>query len=159
MSGAAPGAPPVPGMAWIPGGELAMGSNAHYPEEAPVHRVRVDGFWIDPCPVTNRQYALFVEQTRYATVAERPLDPADFPGAPPENLVPGSLVFTPTPGPVDLRHLSGFVGLSGACVVFGRRPAPTREANHRRKRGQRQALTHLQDSHHGPPLRKTRIDK
>jgi formylglycine-generating enzyme required for sulfatase activity len=93
-------------MAWIPRGTFAMGSNEHYPEEAPVHRVAVDGFWIDRFQVTNGQFAEFVEATGYVTVAERPLDPKDFPGAPPENLVPGSLVFTRTRGPVDLRHLS-----------------------------------------------------
>jgi formylglycine-generating enzyme required for sulfatase activity len=90
----------------LSGGEFRMGSDDHYPEERPVHRVRVSGFGIDRHPVTNRQFAAFVEATRYVTVAERPLDPADFPGAPPENLVPGSMVFSPTPGPVDLRHLS-----------------------------------------------------
>jgi formylglycine-generating enzyme required for sulfatase activity len=90
----------------VPGGEFAMGSNAHYPEEAPVHCVRVDEFWIDRFQVTNRSFAVFVDETGHVTVAERPLDPAAFPGAPPENLVPGSLVFTTTPGPVDLRHLS-----------------------------------------------------
>jgi len=73
-----------------------------YPEEAPVHRVRVDGFWIDRHPVTNAQYAIFVSETGYETVAERPLDPADYPGAPEEVLVPGSLVFHGTPGPVPL---------------------------------------------------------
>ena len=83
-----------------------MGSDDHYPEEAPARAVRVGPFAIDAHPVTNRQYARFVEATGYVTVAERPLDPADYPGAPAENLVPGSLVFTPTPGPVDLRHLS-----------------------------------------------------
>jgi formylglycine-generating enzyme required for sulfatase activity len=83
-----------------------MGSDRHYAEEAPAHRVRVDGFWIDRFPVTNAQFADFVAATGYVTVAERPLDPADFPGAPAENLASGSLVFTPTPGPVDLRHLS-----------------------------------------------------
>jgi formylglycine-generating enzyme required for sulfatase activity len=83
-----------------------MGSDVHYPEEAPAHPVRVSGFSIDVVAVTNARYAEFVSTTGYVTVAERPLDPADFPGAPPENLVPGSLVFTPTPGPVDLRHLS-----------------------------------------------------
>lgn len=93
-------------MARVPGGEFAMGSNAHYPEEAPVHRVQVDEFWIDRVQVTNRSFAVFVGETGHVTVAERPLDPAAFPGAPPENLVPGSLVFTTTPGPVDLRHLS-----------------------------------------------------
>jgi formylglycine-generating enzyme required for sulfatase activity len=83
-----------------------MGSDRHYPEEAPAHRVSVDGFRMDATAVTNAEFAAFVEATGYTTVAERPLDPTDFPGAPPENLVPGSLVFTPTAGPVDLRHLS-----------------------------------------------------
>jgi formylglycine-generating enzyme len=94
------------GMAWIAAGTFRMGSNAHYPEERPVRTVSVDGFWIDRFEVTNRQFAEFVEDTGYVTVGERPLDPAEFPGAPPENLVPGSLVFTKTPGPVDLRHLN-----------------------------------------------------
>jgi formylglycine-generating enzyme required for sulfatase activity len=93
-------------MAWIAGATYRMGSDQHYPEEGPVHSVSVGGFWIDQIPVTNRQYAEFVQATGYATVAERPLDPAEFPGAPAENLVPGSLVFTMTGGPVDLRHLS-----------------------------------------------------
>jgi len=90
----------------IAGGEFRMGSDEHYPEEAPVHRVRVDAFGIDRFAVTNARFAAFVEATGYVTVAERPLDPADFPGAPAENLQPGSLVFTMTPGPVDLRHLN-----------------------------------------------------
>ena len=89
----------------MPGGTFRMGSAEHYPEEAPPHTVTVEGFWIDRHQVTNRQFAAFVEATGYVTVAERPLDPADFPGAPAENLVPGSMVFTMTPGPVDLRHL------------------------------------------------------
>jgi formylglycine-generating enzyme required for sulfatase activity len=93
-----------------------MGSDAHYPEEGPARTVAVEEFQIDARPVTNRQYAAFVEATGYVTVAERPLDPADFPGAPPENLVPGSLVFTMTPGPVDLRHLSQWwTWTPGAC--------------------------------------------
>jgi formylglycine-generating enzyme required for sulfatase activity len=83
-----------------------MGSDLHYAEEAPSHLARVDAFAIDACEVTNEQFAAFVTDTGYVTVAERPLDPADYPDAPPDNLVPGSLVFTPTPGPVDLRHLS-----------------------------------------------------
>ena len=83
-----------------------MGSDDHYPEEAPAHRVHVDAFWISPTAVTNREFAAFVRATGYRTVAERPLDPTDFPGAPAENLVAGSMVFTGTPGPVDLRHLS-----------------------------------------------------
>jgi sulfatase modifying factor 1 len=93
-------------MTRIPPSTFLMGSNTHYREEAPAHRVSVDAFWIDTWPVTNREFDRFVESTGYLTVAERPLDPADFPGAPAENLVPGSLVFTGTPGPVDLRHLS-----------------------------------------------------
>ena len=90
----------------VPGGVFRMGSADHYPEEAPVHQVAVDGFRMSTTTVTNRRFAAFVDATGYVTVAERPLDPAEFPGAPPENLVPGSLVFTMTSGPVDLRHLS-----------------------------------------------------
>ena len=93
-------------MIQIPAGTFRMGSDDHYPEEAPSHLVAVDAFEISETTVTNEQFAAFVEATGYVTVAERPLDPADFPGAPPENLVAGSLVFTMTPGPVDLRHLS-----------------------------------------------------
>lgn len=90
----------------LEGGEFVMGSDRHYPEEAPAHRVRVDAFAIDRFEVTNARFEAFVEATGYETVAERPLDPEDFPDAPPANLVPGSMVFAPTPGPVDLRHLS-----------------------------------------------------
>jgi formylglycine-generating enzyme len=90
----------------VPGGRYLVGSNDHYAEEGPARHVHVDPFRIDVHAVTNRQYARFVESTGYVTVAERPLDPDDFPGAPPENLVPGSMVFTRTPGPVNLRHLS-----------------------------------------------------
>jgi formylglycine-generating enzyme required for sulfatase activity len=93
-------------MALIPAGTFRMGSDEHYPEEAPSREVGVDAFWIDRFQVTNAEFAAFVEETGYVTLAERPLDPADFPGAPAENLVPGSLVFTMTPGPVDLHHLS-----------------------------------------------------
>ena len=93
-------------MAWVPGATFRMGSDAHYAEEAPAHPVTVGGFWVDRFEVTNRAFARFVAETDYVTVAERPLDPAGFPGAAPENLVPGSLVFTRTTGPVDLRHIS-----------------------------------------------------
>jgi formylglycine-generating enzyme required for sulfatase activity len=91
---------------WIPGATFRMGSDAHYPEEAPVREVTVDGFHIDRHQVTNREFARFARQRDYVTVAERRPDPAAFPGAPPENLVPGSLVFTGTRGPVDLRHIN-----------------------------------------------------
>ena len=111
-------------MVWVPGGEFLMGSEEFEPEEAPAHRVRVDGFWIDSCAVTNRDYQCFVAETGYVTVAERPLDPSDFPGAPAENLVPGSLVFTPTPGPVDLRHISQWwTWTPGACWRHPEGPA------------------------------------
>lgn len=90
----------------IPGGTFRMGSDSHYAEEGPARDVEVGSFRIARTAVTNEQYAEFVAATGYVTVAERPLDPADFPGAPAENLVPGSMVFTGTPGPVDLRHLS-----------------------------------------------------
>ena len=99
---------PPEDMVWVDGATFRMGSDSHYPEERPAHPAQVDGFWIDRFQVTNRQFGAFVEATGYATVAERPLDPDDFPGAPTENLVPGSLVFTRTAGPVDLRHLSSW---------------------------------------------------
>ena len=100
----------------LPGGAFTMGSDEHYPEEAPRHRVRVGAFSMDAVPVTNDRFRAFVDATGYVTVAERRLDPADFPGAPPANLEPGSLVFTPTAGPVDLRHLSQWwTWTPGAC--------------------------------------------
>lgn len=103
-------------MRWIPGGEFAMGSDRHYPEERPVRHVAVDGFWIDPTPVTNAMFARFVDTTGYVTVAERPLDPADYPGAPPENLVPGSMVFVPPPRPVSHRNIANWWRwVPGAC--------------------------------------------
>jgi formylglycine-generating enzyme required for sulfatase activity len=101
---------------WVPAGTFMMGSDAHYPEEAPAHVVHVEGLWVDVFEVTNVDFTAFVAATGYRTVAERPLDPADFPGAPAENLVPGSLVFTATSGPVDLRHLSQWwTWVPGAC--------------------------------------------
>jgi sulfatase modifying factor 1 len=90
-------------MEWIPGGTFRMGSSDFYPEERPVHRVTVDGFWMDRDPVTVTEFRRFVTATGYVTVAERPLAAADYPDADPELLVPGSLVFQRTPGPVDLR--------------------------------------------------------
>ena len=101
----APGKPPQPDMVWIPGGTFRMGSEDHYPEEKLVHLVTVDGFWLDKYQITNAQFGRFVKKTDYVTVAERQPDPADFPGAPAENLVPGSLVFRKTAGPVDLRYI------------------------------------------------------
>ncbi|MEZ5139229.1 MAG: formylglycine-generating enzyme family protein [Acidimicrobiales bacterium] len=106
---------PAPDQVAIPGGEFAMGSELE-PEERPVHRVRVDPFLMDVTAVTNAQYRAFVDATGYVTVAERPLDPADYPGAIPELLVPGSQVFVGTPGPVDLRDLlQWWAWVPGAC--------------------------------------------
>jgi sulfatase modifying factor 1 len=93
------------GMVRVPGGEFAMGSERFYPEEGPVRTVGVEGFWIDERPVTVAEFRRFVKATGYVTVAERPLDPADYPDADPEALVPGSLVFRPSRGPVDLRDV------------------------------------------------------
>ena len=73
-------------MISIPGGTFRMGSDKHYPEEAPVHRVTVDGFWIDRTPVTNRQFKEFVRATGHVTFAEIPPDPKDYPGALPHML-------------------------------------------------------------------------
>jgi sulfatase modifying factor 1 len=92
------------GMAWIPGGTFMMGSNRHYPEEAPAHRVTVDGFWIDMQPVTNAAFRRFVEATGYVTIAERPTNPADYPGAKPEKLLPSSIVFVKPRHRVDMRN-------------------------------------------------------
>src|SRR5262245_17359288 len=90
------------GMCWIPGGEFAMGSAGFYAAERPVRRVEVDGFWLDERPVTAAEFRRFVRETGDVTVAERPLDPADYPDADPELLVPGSLVFCGSAGPVNL---------------------------------------------------------
>ncbi len=109
----APGTPPT-GMVWIPGGTYSMGTDdpttcgcegsGHDPmtDARPIHRVYVDGFFMDATEVTNEQFAKFVEATNYVTIAERVPKAEDFPGAPPENLVAGSTVFTPTAEPVPL---------------------------------------------------------
>ena len=93
-------------MIHLPGGTFGMGSDRHYPEEAPVHRVAVDAFWIDTYPVTNRQFRAFVKATGYVTFAEKKPDPKDYPGALPHMLFAGSLVFSPPDHAVDLRDWS-----------------------------------------------------
>jgi formylglycine-generating enzyme required for sulfatase activity len=110
---AAPPAPAPPGMVWIPGGEFSMGSEASAEalcqvpgvtrDAQPIHRVGVDGFWMSATEVTNEAFTAFVAATGYVTVAERTPSAADFPGAPPELLVPGSTLFSPPASPVDLR--------------------------------------------------------
>ncbi|HEY3352490.1 MAG TPA: formylglycine-generating enzyme family protein [Polyangia bacterium] len=92
-------------MVFIAGGTFRMGADDAYPEERPVHRVTVDGFWIDRYPVTNARFRRFVEATGHVTFAELPPDPADYPGMDPALLTPGSLVFVKPPGPVDLRDV------------------------------------------------------
>ena len=110
-------------LVWIPGQTTVLGSDEHYPEEAPAREVTVDGFWIQPHQVTNEAFGAFVDATGYVTVAEQPLNPADYPGAPAENLQPGSMVFRRTPGPVDLRHLSQWwTWTPGACWNHPRGP-------------------------------------
>jgi formylglycine-generating enzyme len=112
-TGIAPGAAP-PGMVWIPGGEFSMGSPIESEslcsmpgmtrDARPIHRVYVDGFWMDQTELTNDQFAAFVKATGYVTIAERTPTAAEFPGALPENLVAGSTVFTPTAAPVALNN-------------------------------------------------------
>jgi sulfatase modifying factor 1 len=125
-AGAAPGEPPE-GMAWIPGGEFSMGAADPLGPDAnvvgmqatedsrPIHRVYVDGFWMDVTEVTNRQFAKFVEATGYVTVAERTPTAEEFPGAPPENLVAGSVVFSPPDHAVPLdSHFRWWSYVKGA---------------------------------------------
>jgi formylglycine-generating enzyme required for sulfatase activity len=86
----------------VEGGTFLMGSDHHYPEEAPAHRVTVDGFWIDRCTVTNDQFARFVDATGHVTLAERVPDAADYPDARPDLMVAASSVFRRPGHPVDL---------------------------------------------------------
>jgi formylglycine-generating enzyme len=108
----APGEPP-PGMVWIPGGEFSMGAGEipgmnmvgmeATTDSRPIHRVYVDGFWMDATEVTNDQFAKFVAATGYVTIAERTPRAEDFPGAPPDKLVAGAVVFSPPSHPVPLN--------------------------------------------------------
>jgi formylglycine-generating enzyme required for sulfatase activity len=102
-------------MAWIPGGTFAMGSDRHYPEEAPVRDISVEGFWLDEHPVTNLEFLRFVKDTGHVTLAEQPPDPAQYSGAKPEMLVAGSVVFEKSAGPVDLtNHFNWWTWKEGA---------------------------------------------
>jgi sulfatase modifying factor 1 len=92
----------IAGMVAIPSGTFRMGSDCHYPEEAPAHRASVDAFWIDETPVSNAQFRNFVDATGYVTFAEIPPDPKDYPGALPQMLRAGSLVFTAPARVTDL---------------------------------------------------------
>ncbi len=115
VSNQLPAPSPAPsGMVWIPGGEFSMGaedptSQPHgghdpMPDARPIHRVYVDGFWIDTTEVTNAQFSKFVDATKYVTVAERKPRAGDFPGVPAEDLVAGSIVFTPPQHAVPLDN-------------------------------------------------------
>jgi formylglycine-generating enzyme required for sulfatase activity len=111
----APDPPPAKNMVWVPGGEFLMGSDQFYPEERPAHRVQVDGFWMDEHPVTVAEFRRFVKATGHVSWAEKPPDPEEYPGAKPEVLVPGSLVFEQPPGPVDLSNVHNWwVWMPGA---------------------------------------------
>jgi formylglycine-generating enzyme required for sulfatase activity len=90
-------------MIWISGGVFEMGSNA-FADAQPIHQVKISGFWIDEHEVSNAQFAAFVKATGYKTVAERPLNPTDFPGVAADKLVPGSAVFTPPSHKVNLDN-------------------------------------------------------
>jgi formylglycine-generating enzyme required for sulfatase activity len=103
-------------MLWITGGQFLMGSDAHYPEESPAHQVSVSGYWMDATAVTNADFQAFVAQSGYITLAERPLDPRQFPGASREMLVPGGLVFHKTPRRVNLGNFRNWWSYTpGAC--------------------------------------------
>ena len=102
-------------MAWIPSGKFTMGSNDGQLDERPIHDVKIKGFWMDRYEVTNDQFAKFVEATGYVTTAEQSPDPALFPDAPKENLVPGSVVFTPPPRVETLNnHMQWWSYVKGA---------------------------------------------
>jgi formylglycine-generating enzyme required for sulfatase activity len=102
---AKPTQPAPPGMVWVPGGTFWMGcEECEMPDTLPVHLVMVDGFWMDETPVTNAQFAVFVKATGYRTIAERQPEAKDYPGAKPEDLVPGSAVFTPPREPIGLEN-------------------------------------------------------
>lgn len=101
-AGASETIPAVDGMVWVPGRTFLMGSDRHYPEEAPARPATVGGFWIDSGPVTNAEFARFVRKTGHVTAAEIAPDPADYPGARPDLLVPFSAVFIPPRRQVSL---------------------------------------------------------
>ncbi|MHC4055635.1 formylglycine-generating enzyme family protein [Bradyrhizobium sp. 25ACV] len=119
-------------MVWIPGGTFRMGSNRHYPEEAPVHRATVAGFWMDRTPVTNRQFKAFVNATGHVTTAQIPPDPEQYPGALPHMIYAGSLVFVP---PRRVTNLSD----------WSRWWAFLKDANWRHPRGPKSNLVGLDD--------------
>ena len=128
-----PGPPPAEGMVWIPGGTFWMGTDdSMFPDAQPVHRVSVDGFWMDRTEVTNAQFQEFVDSTGYKTVAERPINPADYPGVSPENLDPGSIVFNPPDHKNPTGQPDAMVGLEGGSQLAA---SPRARIQHRRPDG------------------------
>ena len=118
-------------MVEIRSGTFAMGSDSWYPEERPIRQVTVDGFLIDRHPVTNQEFAEFVADTGYVTLAELPPDPAAYPDAAPDLLVPGSSVFWSPPGPVDLRDLRNWWAyVPGASWRHPEGPGSTVDGRH-----------------------------
>jgi formylglycine-generating enzyme required for sulfatase activity len=115
------------GMAWVPDGEFWMGSDEPgFTDARPWHRVRLNGFWIDKTEVTNEQFARFVQATGYITVAERKPSVKDFPNAPPENLVAGSVVFSPPNHAVSLdNHYQWWSYAKGADWMHPEGPSST----------------------------------
>lgn len=93
-------------MRFVPSATFSMGSDRFYPEEAPVRRISLDAFWMDETPVTNRQFSQFVEATGHRSSAEIAPDPKDYPGMDPSMAKPGSLLFQPTKGPVNLQDFT-----------------------------------------------------
>lgn len=92
-------------MIWVAGGTFEMGSaDPAFTDAQPIHKVKLEGFFMDEHEVTNAEFAQFVNATGYKTVAERPLDPSEFPGVPVSDLVPGSTLFTPTQADVPLEN-------------------------------------------------------
>jgi len=127
-----PGPAPDKDMVWIPGGTYLMGSNAHYPEEAPAHPVTVSGFWIDRTQVTNAAFRRFVKATGYVTVAERVPDAAQYPGALPEMLVAGSVVFKQPPGRISMHtHYNWWDWMPGADWRHPEGPGSTLDGKER----------------------------
>ncbi len=114
---------PSKNMVWIPGGTFLMGSNDHYPEEAPAHQVKIDGFWIDQHQVTNSQFRRFVKETGYVTLAEQTPDANLYPGADPSMLVPGSVVFDQPDGPIPMNnHYNWWAWKAGASWMHPEGP-------------------------------------
>jgi formylglycine-generating enzyme len=132
--------PATKNMVWIGGGDFLMGSEDFYPEERPARRAAVEGFWMDEHPVTAAEFRRFVKDTGHVTWAELPPDPAEYPDALPELLVPGSLVFTGSTGPVDLSdHRNWWSWVPGAqwrhpegpgSTLHGRERHPVTHVSH-----------------------------